>query len=371
MTVAIFINNISNGGGTEVVSIAYAMHLLEQGDEVHFVTMGFKGTPKELENTQMKIHSLQMDDKQVSLSSLQIDDAVNYCKKMKIERVVFVVNVPSTPVGNLNLILDIFHFSKVEVVFHSSPKSYLKRYWNSEHGVIGNLLRIAKTKFKIAPYARKFIKTLYKNNVKIFTLNHGCQREMKKYYGTQSEIRYNPYTFIELDLQRKKNIVTYCGRLAPEKNVFLLLKSWKVAKTNGWKLRLIGDGVQRNFLKKFCERNKLNNVEFLGSVPHTEIYSFMAESKVFCLTSFNEGFPTVVTEAMNMGNAIITTKFDGLSDELLNSENCIIAKANARRYSQALNKVLLNASLVTKMGEAAYERCKEFYFSKEYLEKID
>lgn len=370
MNIAIFINNISNNGGTEVVSKEYALKLVAGGNNVHFISVDFGDCPIELKNGCVPIFALREKNSSVTLTEAQIKMALDYCKENKIERSVFVINVPHkySPVSNLDLILKTREFSEVEVVFHNSPKSYLERYWNNEHGVAGNLLRKIKTKLQISPHARKFIKTLHKNNVKIFTLSRGCQLEMKKYFGVPSEIRYNTYAFIEKDLQQKKNVVTYCGRLSPEKNVSLLLKAWKTAKTDGWKLRLIGDGVQRNFLEKFCKRNKLDNVEFFGNVSHSKIYSLMAESKVLCLTSFNEGFPTVVTEAMNMGNAIVTTKFDGLSDELLNDENCIVAGAMSRTYSQALNKVLLDDSLVTKMGKSAYERCRNFYSSKEYLE---
>lgn len=369
MNIAIFINNISNNGGTEVVSKEYALDLIDSGNTVHFISVDFETYPIELEIV-APIFALREKNSPEILTAAQIKMALDYCKENKIERSVFVINVPHkySPVSNLDLILKTREFSEVEVVFHNSPKSYLKRYWNSEHGVIGNLLRKIKTKMQISPHARKFIKILNKSNVKIFTLSHGCQMEMKKYYNVLSEIRYNSYIFIERDLRLKKNIVSYCGRLSPEKNVFLLLMAWKIAKTDGWKLRLIGDGTQRNFLEEFCKKNKLNNVEFLGSIPHSEIYSLMAESKILCLTSHNEGFPTVVTEAMNMGNAIITTKFDGLSDELLNYENCIVVKASAKKYSQVLNGLLSDDSLVKKMGKSAYERCKEFYSSKEYLE---
>ena len=366
MNIAICINDISNVGGTEIVSKAYAHCLEQEGNTVFFISMNYSSN---VDIKDDKTCVLRQGNPVTVLSELDINKAYNYCEEKKIQKVLFVINIPykGSPVSNLKLIKKISFVSKIEVIFHSSPKSYLKRYPNSEKGIIGNLLRRVKTMMILVPEAKKFIKTLPKYGVDIYTLNHGCQNELLNYYGVKSKIRYNTYEVIETFKNQKKNIVTYCGRLAFEKNISLLIKSWKEAKTDGWILRLIGNGSEVSYLKKLCSDWQLKNVEFIGAVNHSKIYEYLSESKICCLTSFNEGFPTIVVEAMNMRNAIITTKYDGFSEELYNSENTIITGYSVKEYTEALNKLLLNLTLTEKMGNAAFKKCKEFYTSQDYL----
>lgn len=372
MNTAIFINNISNLGGTEVVSMEYALRLEKQGDNVHFITVDFIQRPKELENSSIQIYVIRGENNHQTLKPEQIEKTISYCKEKKIDRSIFMINIPHkiSPISNLELILEMKKNTKCEVVFHSTPKSYITRYWSKEYTFFGNILRKIKTFIKVAPYAKKFIKTLSYNEVELYTICRGSQHELKKYYGVDSKIRYNTYEFKNISLPEKQNVVTYCGRLSFEKNIFFLLKAWQKCDTENWTLRLIGDGKEKEKLENYCSRNNLKNIVFVGKVPHDDIYNLMAESKICCLTSFNEGYPTVIVEAMNVGNAILTTRYDGISNEILNERNSIITNYKVSTYAKALYDLLHNDEKTLQMGINAYNDCKKFYESKEYFDKI-
>lgn len=371
--VALFINNISNGGGTEVVSKSYAFRLLERGDSVHFITSDFTSVPVDLEGTSINIFPLRERHSKECLNESQIQKAVEYCKSHNIDRSIFVLNVPHkySQVSNIELIKRVAAISATEVVFHNSPRSYLKYYWNTQYSFLGNVLRKARNWLIRAPYAKRFIKSLHLLNVKMYTICHGCQNEMQKYFGAPSEIRYNPYEFLPQQDFVKQNIVSYCGRLVTVKNISLLLSAWKMAHTENWTLQLIGDGSQRSYLQDFCKKNGLTNVEFVGNVPHSQIYDYLKKSKIFCFTSNNEGWGMVLAEAMNMRNAVVTTAFDGFTDELLNKDNSVICPFNAKRIADALDVLMKDPSKVDEMGLNAYESCQAFYTSKNYLEGLN
>lgn len=371
MNIAIFINNIFASGGTEIVSKEYANRYCKD-NIVHIISMNSSNNQIQDCDISIKIFSVRKDASSSVLSSDDIDNILNYCKKNKIERSVFIINIPhrGSPVSNLKLIRDVSKISKTEVVFHNSPRSYLKRYRNIEKCFIGNFLRQIKTQVLIAPHAKRFVKLLPEYGVEIYVLNHGCQVELKRYYGIDSKIRYNVYNFIYKSDFVKRNIVTYVGRIVFEKNIHLLISAWKKAKTAGWVLRLIGDGNKTEYFKDLCTRLHITNIEFTGSIDHSKIYDYLAESKICCLTSFYEGFPTVIVEGMNMKNAIVTTKYDGFSNELLNEHTAIISGYSTDEYANALNTLLTNETLLTNMQESAYETAKYFYNSKDYLNNI-
>ena len=374
MKTAIFINNIFNTGGTEVVSIEYAKLLKKQGETVCFITIDSGDVfPNELKEEKIEVFILRGKNNNKELSDEQIQKALNYCVENNVENSLFIVNIPHkiSPVSNLDLILRLSKITKCEVVFHSSPKSYLTRYWSLRYGFVGNVLRKIKTLLITRPYAKHFIKTLYKNGISLYSTTKGGQQELKRYYGVDSKIRYNWYVYRDIEFPDKKNIVTYCGRLAFEKNVLLLLNAWKQCNTTDWKLRLIGTGKEKDLLETFCIKNHLDNVEFCGSVNHERIYDYFAESKICVLTSFYEGgYPTVFVEAMNMGNVIFSTKYDGFSDELLTPETSIITDYKVSHYANALNELLNDPERINKMGHNAFAKCKEFYHSSEYLNNV-
>ncbi len=373
MKTAIFINNIFNNGGTEVVSIEYAKLLKKQGESVCFISIDSGDLfPDELKKEQIDVFVVRGRKNNNELSEEQIQKALKYCVENNVDKSLFIINIPHkiSPVSNLDLILRLSKISKCEVVFHSSPKSYITRYWSLRYGIIGNVLRKIKTLLITKPYAKHFIKTLYKNGIMLYSITKGGQKELKKYYGVDAKIRYNWYVYRDIEFPNKKNIVTYCGRLVFEKNLLLLLNAWKRCNTADWKLRLIGTGEEKDLLENFCVKNHLDNVEFCGSINHERIYDYFAESKICVLTSFYEGHPTVVVEAMNMGNVIFSTKYDGFSDELLNSETAIITDYKVSHYSNALNELLNNPERIDQMGHNAFGKCKEFYHSSEYLNNL-
>ena len=98
------------------------------------------------------------------------------------------------------------------------------------------------------------------------------------------------------------------------------------------------------------------------------------ESKIFVLTSFFEGFPTVICEAMNYKNAVISTRYDGYSDELLNNTTGFISSFDSGELTEIIEKLISNEHLLKKFQETGYENCKSKYQnlllnSKFYFEK--
>ena len=371
--VALFINNISNGGGTEVVSKSYAFRLIRRGDTVHIITSDFTKMPSDLEGSPVRVFALREKHSKKKLNESHIQKAVEYCKTQNINRSIFVLNVPHeySQVSNFELIKRVAEISSAEVVFHNSPKSYLMYYWDAQYSFCGNVLRKIRNWLIRAPHAKNFIKKLYRSNIQIFTISRGCQKEMRECFGVPSEIRYNPYAFAPQEDFVKQNVVSYCGRLVAVKNVALLLSAWRRAHTENWTLQLIGDGSQRTFLEAYCRKFNLNNVVFVGNVPHDMVYDYLKKSKVFCFTSNNEGWGMVLSEAMNMQNAVITTKFDGFTDELLNPKNAIVCAFKAKQITDALNCLIKDESKVAQMAKNAYESCQSFYTSQQYLDGLD
>lgn len=152
--------------------------------------------------------------------------------------------------------------------------------------------------------------------------------EMKSFYPTylqkKMSVLENPLDFKEMDKQcdghniDKKNIVISVGRLEKQKDFASLIKAYKkvVLKHPDWSLKIYGQGNCKEELNNLIEKeNLLDTVELCG-VTHTPFLE-MKRSKIFILSSFYEGFPNVLCEAMYAGLPCISTRCECGPAELI------------------------------------------------------
>jgi glycosyltransferase involved in cell wall biosynthesis len=96
-----------------------------------------------------------------------------------------------------------------------------------------------------------------------------------------------------------------------------IIRMLSVAAQNGriFMITLIGEGPELRLLKQQAQ-NSMSNIiiKFLGSVPNSQIQRYYAESDLFVMPSYREGFPRVMLEAMAMQLAIVATDAGGTRD---------------------------------------------------------
>lgn len=126
------------------------------------------------------------------------------------------------------------------------------------------------------------------------------------------------------DILRKKQIV-YVGRLSKEKGVARLIEAFSKISDKNWKLILAGGGPENSHLRSLVQELGLQDrVEFLGKVIEVDV--LFAESSIFVLPSFLEGFPNALCEAMSAGLPCIC--FDCIPHEeiIVDGENGFVVK---------------------------------------------
>lgn len=379
MKIGILVQDITKLGGVETVSIWLAEQL-GRNNEVDIISCKKenKTSYNDTENIHIEYLSIPIEHKYFTTPDFETLKIL--LKKKCYDYVIVQLSTAFKNlcfVANSKLYKVISKFSHVYICIHGSPKYFITRYNTSNDNwckfFIKKIYHFIRYRTEIKRYFRKS-----KKYVESFiTLSKGCHDELKKYYGLDSIIRYNPYCFDNqlIPFECKKNVILWAGRLSPEKNVILLLKSWqKVSNKLDWTLKIIGSGSQEKKLKDFVLNNSIQNIELLPAVSHAELMSEFKESKIFVLTSFFEGFPTVICEAMNYKNAVISTRYDGYSDELLNNTTGFISSFDSGELTEIIEKLISNEHLLKKFQETGYENCKSKYQnlllnSKFYFEK--
>lgn len=134
----------------------------------------------------------------------------------------------------------------------------------------------------------------------------------------------NPVTLQAKEELDKKKRILFVGRLADEKQPFLLLKIWKCLQNNllDYQLDIVGDGKLRPDLEQYANKHKIRNIHFYGKQKPVKFYE---KAILFFMTSSYEGMPLTILEAMSFQCVpIVFDSFPTVHDLIDNNQNGLI-----------------------------------------------
>jgi glycosyltransferase involved in cell wall biosynthesis len=137
-------------------------------------------------------------------------------------------------------------------------------------------------------------------------------------------------------------VVGAVGRLAHVKNYSLLLRAVASLRAQGVELSavLVGDGEDREDLERLAAELGVHDaIHFLGW--RTDVAELVGLFDVLAVTSFSEGLPLVVLEAMSAGVAVVSTNVgeiprvldEGRAGVLVPSDDALALAAALRRFA--------------------------------------
>lgn len=189
-------------------------------------------------------------------------------------------------------------------------------------GIFACFLTLGKTKLiasKHNSYTQKskWLTFAFKHAYKSFAVSKSIAEELKGLGVSKDKLKviYNP---LDLQLIQQKateklqglpeKYAVFVGRIAPIKNIQLLIKAFSVfaEKHPDYKLIIVGDGSMRNKLTLYAEHLKIGEkVIWKGDVANP--YTYIFNAKLLVLPSFSEGLSLVVEEAIALGVTVVTT----------------------------------------------------------------
>lgn len=135
----------------------------------------------------------------------------------------------------------------------------------------------------------------------------------------------------------------FVGSLIPVKGVDILVKALSALdSTYRWRLTIAGDGPESKRLINLAEKYSLSKkIAFLGVVPPDKMSSLMGDHHVLVHTSYSEGRPNVVLEAMAAGLAVVGTDINGIR-ELVQNERTgwIVPPGDPNKLAEVLKSLI-------------------------------
>lgn len=160
----------------------------------------------------------------------------------------------------------------------------------------------------------------------------------------------------KLGIAPGQKVMLYVGRLAKEKNLETLIQMASIAMRRDPSIRLIlvGDGPHRTACLEMVRSLGIGDrVTFAGFVPRQEVDAFYAASDVFVFCSVTETQGLVVQEAMAYGLPAVAVVGGGAGENILNGENGFLVKNDAETFAEAVNILLSDDALYSKLAEGA------------------
>jgi glycosyltransferase involved in cell wall biosynthesis len=208
----------------------------------------------------------------------------------------------------------------------------------------------------ISNKTKQSIETLYPEyKDKITILYNGCDIEIIQKKSLESIS--NP-----LSPNNKQNVILGIGKLDKRKNFELLIYAVSRVIHAGipCSLVLVGDGELRSRLETIAEKEGIAEKVFFAGFEANP-YPYFRLAKIVCVSSFAEGFPTVVLEALVLGKPFVTTPVAGASEELSDGGRCgLVSCWDAGEYAACVQRLLADGELYAAMSRNCAEKAKEF-----------
>ena len=137
---------------------------------------------------------------------------------------------------------------------------------------------------------------------------------------------------IKKELNERKNLVGYVGRLSLEKGVMNFVKAIPLIleKSNNIEFLMGGGGTLQSKIKDELMKNNLSQkVKQTGWIPDNEIVDYFNELKLFILPSYSEGLPHTVLKVMACGTPVLATPVGGIPDIIKDGETGFIMEDNS------------------------------------------
>lgn len=148
------------------------------------------------------------------------------------------------------------------------------------------------------------------------------------------------------------------GRLSSEKGQFVLIDALAELRQQGVDAELVlaGDGPLRSEIELHCaERGVADLVRITGWISGASVRKEIESSRALVLSSFAEGLPVVLMEAMACARPVIATRVAGVPELVLDGQvGWLVAPGNAMELAAVMRRCLeLDDQQLVAMGAAA------------------
>ena len=152
-----------------------------------------------------------------------------------------------------------------------------------------------------------------------------------------------------INLDPRKKVIGYVGRISKEKNTHLLLEAFrKLDSQDTLHLLIVGDGPVSQS-KEFRETKNCTVTGFVGDVE-----TYLRAMDIFVMPSLTETTSLATLEAMSSGLPVIVTKIGFMNSYIVKDHNGLFFPRNSSTLLAAkIEKLLKHPEVMERLGQQA------------------
>lgn len=155
------------------------------------------------------------------------------------------------------------------------------------------------------------------------------------------------------------------GRLHPIKGYEILLRACAQLAREGlpWHLDMVGDGQLLQELKTTASALEIaDRISFSGAVEQERIGDHFNEADVLIVSSFMEGIPVVLMEAMSRQIAVVATRVGGIPELVRDGiDGLLVSPGSVQALMHALWSLMQEPNTCERLGSQGRARVLEQY----------
>lgn len=225
---------------------------------------------------------------------------------------------------------------------------------------------------------RFFLNILYRmlfKDVRVILLSHLLYPDILKYVP-ENRVSYCPNGVSVPSMQRVSGDIPrllFLSNIIRSKGVSVLIEACRLLKERGvdFQCLLVGalsaDYPGDSLVEEIRRQGVEERVTYAGPVYGEGKWEAFAKADVFVHPTLNDSFPLVVLEAMGTGLPVVTTD-EGAVPEMVRDgvDGLICPKGDPKALADALERLLSDAALRTRMGDSGKARYRESYTLEQF-----
>jgi len=352
MNVLILITRGDTIGGAQMHVKDIAKRLQDDGHEVT-VLFGKEGVYSKL-LVQLGIHYYVIDDLVREIDIVQdlkaLKAIVNKIKSIQPD----IIAIHSSKTGIIGRIAAKITATPVVFTAHGwaftegvNPKKKMLYRWIEKFGMF-----FSDKVITVSNYDKQLaLKNGVGSDTKIFTIQNAINDINKSFFSMPGKFPPN---------------IIMVARFQNPKDHISLIKALHKLKDLEWNLQLVGeDGGLEQSVKDLVTQLKMDErIEFLGN--RSDVDQLLSHSHIFVLTSFWEGLPLSILEAMRAGLPVIASNVGGVNEAVINGETGFVID-DFKGLVKSLEELIRSSDRRKEMGKLGRRRyVKYFTFDRMY-----
>jgi len=159
------------------------------------------------------------------------------------------------------------------------------------------------------------------------------------------------------------------------KGIIETIEAFSELNHEGRELSLViaGDGPDADLVRKRVIESADHRIKLIGYVRGIEKKRILESSHLMCLpTSYGEGLPNAILEAMAFGIPIITRPVGGIPDYFIEGENgYYVQSRDTKCLLMLLKKVVSDEETLVRIAKNNYNFAKKHFLSSIVAKRLD